>query len=292
MVYPTRNHPTRYHYQRYVYPVVSRRAGGVSIGVNLSPSKRCNFGCIYCQVHVDRTRDAVKLADKSPLIDLERMENELRSTARTVSSGALFSECRFVKTPPEQRVLKDFAFSGDGEPTLSPQFVEAVNILSKVRREEKLDGVKLVLITNSTTLQNESTIAGCDILAANNGEIWAKLDAGMDIHYRRVNGSSIPFNKILDNLIFASRRWPLKIQTMLMAEGDHKTPSTGEMDVYCQTIEKLLSSGAAICAIQLYTVARTPYKNRVSPLSDDLMKRLSETIGHRTGLPIETYFSH
>ena len=34
---------------RFVYAVVSRRSGGVSIGVNLNPDKYCNFDCVYCQ---------------------------------------------------------------------------------------------------------------------------------------------------------------------------------------------------------------------------------------------------
>ena len=34
----------------YVYPVVSRRAGGVSVGINLNPNNACNWACVYCQV--------------------------------------------------------------------------------------------------------------------------------------------------------------------------------------------------------------------------------------------------
>ncbi|MCZ7653281.1 MAG: hypothetical protein M5R42_01880 [Rhodocyclaceae bacterium] len=53
----------------YVYPVVSRRAGGVSIGINLNPNNACNWRCIYCQVP-DLKRGA------APLIDLDRLEGE------------------------------------------------------------------------------------------------------------------------------------------------------------------------------------------------------------------------
>ena len=35
---------------KYIYPVVSRRAGGVSIGINLNTNNACNWACIYCQV--------------------------------------------------------------------------------------------------------------------------------------------------------------------------------------------------------------------------------------------------
>jgi wyosine [tRNA(Phe)-imidazoG37] synthetase (radical SAM superfamily) len=35
---------------KYIYPVVSRRAGGVSIGINLNVNNACNWRCVYCQV--------------------------------------------------------------------------------------------------------------------------------------------------------------------------------------------------------------------------------------------------
>src|SRR5688572_26115790 len=49
-------HQRRFDDNRFVYPVLSRRSRGLSIGVNLNPDKVCNFDCIYCQV--DRTRQS------------------------------------------------------------------------------------------------------------------------------------------------------------------------------------------------------------------------------------------
>ena len=54
----------------YIYPVVSRRAGGVSVGINLNPNNACNWRCIYCQVP-ELKRGA------APVIDLIRLEAEL-----------------------------------------------------------------------------------------------------------------------------------------------------------------------------------------------------------------------
>lgn len=296
MLYPTRNHPSRFHHQRIVYPVVSRRAGGVSIGVNLSPSKRCNFGCVYCQVHVDRTRDAELLAQVSPLVDLSLLESELRATVETVESGSLFSEPRFAETPAEKRFLKDFAFSGDGEPTLSPQFPEAVEILARVRKEKRLDALKLVLITNATNLRNERTVDGCDLLAKNGGEVWVKLDGGSPEHYRRMNRSSVPFETILDHIAFAARRWPTAIQTMFLAEAGI-SPSDREVADYCRTIRELLASGergaqaGRVSRIQLYTVARPPVENDVSPLDNATMDALAKRVHEETGVSVEVFYS-
>ena len=290
MIYPTRNHPSRYHDQSIVYPVVSRRAGGVSIGVNLSPSKWCNFGCVYCQVHVDRTREAERLAAISPLVDLARLKEELSATVAVVTSGALFREERFAATPPEKRILRDFAFSGDGEPTLSPQFAEAARILAETRRDLALDSLKLVLITNGTTLQAEQTVAGCETLSANNGEIWIKLDAGSEALYRRMNRSAVPFGAILENILFAARRFPVVIQTMLLAEGKN-VPTEGAFEDYCQVLRHISDSGGQIRRVQLYTVARAPAENDVSPLDDAILNRWGERVAEETGLSVEVFYS-
>ena len=71
-------HPRDWLKNRYVYPVVSRRAGGVSIGVNLNPGKECSFNCIYCQV--DRTAPS-----SAPMVDVDVLRRELEDMLRAVS---------------------------------------------------------------------------------------------------------------------------------------------------------------------------------------------------------------
>ena len=107
---------------RYVYPVVSRRAGGVSIGINLNPNNACNWRCIYCQVP-NLTRG------RAPEIDLTLLESELNSLLEAITAGHLLEQ--HVAT--EHRVIKDFAFSGNGEPTSCPQFAEALEVVGRVR---------------------------------------------------------------------------------------------------------------------------------------------------------------
>ena len=64
----------------YVYPVVSRRAGGVSIGVNLNTNDACNWRCAYCQVP-GLVRGA------APEIDLGRVDSELREFLGAIVDG-------------------------------------------------------------------------------------------------------------------------------------------------------------------------------------------------------------
>src|SRR3982751_4200972 len=103
-------HQRRFESNRFVYPVLSRRSGGISLGVNLNPDKVCNFDCIYCQV--DRTRQS-----ETHFVELDALLVELEDMLRLVSSGQIYKTPEFASTPAHLQRLNDIAFSGDGEPT-------------------------------------------------------------------------------------------------------------------------------------------------------------------------------
>src|SRR5262249_54855738 len=162
----------------YVYPVVSRRSKGVSIGLNLNPDKRCNFDCVYCQV--DRSTPG-PVRD----VDLDRLRDELEDMLDRVQSGQLFEDERFRQTPQSLRRLNDLALSGDGDPPTCPGCPEVVELVAAGKRRRGLDGVQLVLITNATMFHRERVQQGLKTLIENNGEIWAKLEAGTEEYYHQ-----------------------------------------------------------------------------------------------------------
>src|SRR5665213_1458021 len=61
-------HPRSYHDNKFVYPVLSRRSRGISIGINLNPDKVCNFDCIYCQVN-RVSRSEIQFVETDRLVD-------------------------------------------------------------------------------------------------------------------------------------------------------------------------------------------------------------------------------
>src|SRR3989338_9353712 len=65
---------------KYIYPVISRRAGGVSVGINLNTNNACNWRCVYCQVP-DLKRGG------APEVDLEKLAGELRGFLRELLQG-------------------------------------------------------------------------------------------------------------------------------------------------------------------------------------------------------------
>src|SRR6476469_9784887 len=100
-------HERTFRENRFVYPVLSRRSGGISVGVNLNPDKVCNFDCIYCQV--DRTRQS-----ETRFVELEALLAELNHMLSMVRSGEIYETDKFRDTPAALRRLHDIAFSGDG----------------------------------------------------------------------------------------------------------------------------------------------------------------------------------
>ncbi len=274
-------HPRRFAENRYVYPVLSRRAGGISIGVNLNRDRTCNFRCVYCQVD----RESPPLPDASDPIDLARLAEELDAMVAAVQSGRLFEGPRFGTTPPPLRRLNDIALSGDGEPTLCPQFAEAVEVCAQVRRRHGLDDVKLVLITNASLLDRPRVRRGLAVLDASNGEIWAKLDAGTEDGYRRIARSHVPFSTILGNLLEAARVRPIVIQTLLMRL-DGQPPSAAELAAYSRRLTDLIAAGGQIKLVQLHTVARRPAEPYVSPLARAELDAAAEHVRRETGLPV------
>lgn len=290
----TQDHPSFFRDQQYVYPVIGRRAGGVSIGINLSQSQKCNFRCIYCQVGHERINQPTLLASqksKSDDIDLGKLHFELKKTAQQVLNGRIFEDSWFSHAPEDKRILKDFAFSGDGEPTLSSHFPLAVQTVVDVRRELRLDEVKIVLITNATCLQKPTVAEALKLLIENNGEIWAKLDAGSDCCYQTMNRSSVPFSTILDNILFVAQSWGVVIQTMLL-RSNGELPSEVEILKYCQQLNQIQEKGGTIRQLQLYTVAREPLENNVVALSNEEMKRLGTFIRSKTSLNPQIFYSH
>ncbi len=276
-------HPRRFESNRYVYPVLSRRSGGISIGVNLNLDKVCNFDCIYCQV--DRTEPAERES-----VEPGRLAAELEVMVELVSSGRIYEHPKFRHTPPALRRLCDIALSGDGEPTTCRNFEEVVSACAEVRRRRGLDDLKLVLFTNASTFHRDRVRRGLAILDANNGEIWAKLDAGTDAYYRLIARPAAPFRRILDNLRDAARVRPLVIQSLFVrVHGEPPPPE--EQQAFCDRLTEITGAGGRIKLVQLYTIARPPAESWVTALSNEQLDAMAALVRQKTGLVVEAFYA-
>lgn len=276
------NHGRLWRQNRFVYPVLSRRSKGLSIGVNLNPDKICNFDCVYCQV--DRRSDS-----ETRFVEAEQMLAELEAVLRFVESDDIWNDERFANTPEPLRRLNDIAFSGDGEPTSHKNFPEVVQAVAALKKSFGLDAVKLVLITNASLFHRPSVQCGLELLDANNGEIWAKLDAGTAEYYHQIERTPIPFQRILDNITDAAQRRPIVIQSIFLRLED-VPPSQEEIAAYCGRLSEIQTAGGRIKLVQIYTVARTPAESTVTALADAEVDVIVETVHTRTGLSVEAYY--
>jgi wyosine [tRNA(Phe)-imidazoG37] synthetase (radical SAM superfamily) len=277
-----RDHRRTFEDNLYVYAVVSRRSKGVSIGINLNPDKICNFDCVYCQV--DRTTPPI-VRD----VDVPRLLQEVEDMLDLVLTGELFEMERFRSTPSELRGLNDLAFSGDGEPTTCPEFLEIVEAVAAIKRRRGLDHVKLVLITNATRFHLPQVREALAVLDANQGEIWAKLEAGTEAYYHQVERTTIPLARVLENVTEAAKVRPVVIQAMFLRMHDQPPPAE-ELEAFCDRLTEIIGAGGRIKLVQVYTVARVPAESWVTPLADAEVDAIVELVQRRTGLAAEPFY--
>jgi wyosine [tRNA(Phe)-imidazoG37] synthetase (radical SAM superfamily) len=260
---------------RYVYAVVSRRAQGLSIGLNLNPDKACNFDCPYCQV--DRTVPGGP-AD----VDVAVLRAELDRLLAWVTDGTLWEHPPFDTAAPGLRRVVDLAFAGDGEPTAARAFPEAVAAVRAARDHAGLT-VPVRLLTNATLLHRErvrAALPGVD-------EVWCKLDAGTEPYYQTVDGTRFPFARVLSNLAELSRERPIVLQSMFLTL-DGQGPDDAEADAWGLRLADILAGGGRIDRVQVYSVARKPSDPRVGPLPLARLEQLAER-ARRLGLRVEVH---
>jgi wyosine [tRNA(Phe)-imidazoG37] synthetase (radical SAM superfamily) len=240
----------------YVYPVVSRRSQGVSVGINLNPNNACNWRCVYCQV------EGLVLG-KAPPIELEQLESELARMVEDVARGDFMQRA----VAPASRRFNDIAFSGNGEPTSSPQFAAAVDVALAVRQRFGLaKSVKLVLITNGSLIHRESVRAGLEGLAGHNAEIWFKLDSATEEGQRRLNQNAAGLARTRTNLRLAAGYAPTWIQSLFLA-WNGEAPSEREREAYLEFLADEQRAGTPLAGVFVYGLARQSHQPEAPELS-------------------------
>jgi wyosine [tRNA(Phe)-imidazoG37] synthetase (radical SAM superfamily) len=275
------DHSRVFHGLKFVYPVISRRSRGLSIGVNLNPDKRCNFDCVYCCV--DR-----KTPPLTESLDLPEVRRELTWLLRYALDGGLATQPKFDEVPELTRHIRDIAFSGDGEPTMVPNFDECVRVVADVKRELGLTDTKLVLITDSAGLDKASVKRGLELMDANHGEFWCKLDAGTAAYYKLVNRSAVQFERILKNILETARWRPVIIQSLFLKTNGTPMP-TAELEAYCERLNEIIRGGGQIREVHAYTVARPTPEPWATKLTKDELEGIAVTILAKTGLRVEVF---
>ncbi len=265
---------------RFVYTVVSARARGLSLGINMNPDKRCNFDCIYCEVDHQRTPQEKEL-------DVFVMAEELQRTLLLISSGAIRARFPYRTLSNELLQLRHVAFSGDGEPTLCPCFNAAVEGVVHVRARRTHAFFKMVLITNGTGLDLDPVREGLRYFTAED-EVWIKFDAGTQEHMDRVNRSEVPLEKVIHNILHLGRQRPVIIQSLFpLILGQEPPPA--EIDEYLQRLTELKDGGAHISLVQIYSATRPAAHPECGHLALKTLSHIRHRIKTEVGLHAEVF---
>jgi wyosine [tRNA(Phe)-imidazoG37] synthetase (radical SAM superfamily) len=237
---------------QYVYPVVSRRAAGVSIGVNLNPNNACNWRCVYCQV------PNLKRGGPPPL-NLSLLEEELVRFLKWAVQGDFLA----TRVSQGARRLVDIAFSGNGEPTSAPEFSDAVACVEGVLNDSGLsDKLPMRLITNGSLLDRKSVQAGIARLGRASGEVWFKMDATTTEGLARINGTRMQPATLVRRLSLCSKLAPTWVQTCVFSF-DGKLPSASEWQHYLEFLAPLADT---LAGVHLYSLARPSFQREAARL--------------------------
>lgn len=260
----------------YVYPVLSRRSGGLSIGINLSPNNACNYACLYCQVpNLKR--------GSSPAADIEQLILELETLLERHALGAFQSQ---YGLEPEEARIRDLAISGNGEPTSCPNLVEVIHALGEVLERASLPHpIKKVLITNGSLTHLPRVLEALKAWGAMGGEVWFKLDRASSAGIRALNQAHASMDQVRRNLSHCLEYAPTWIQTCLV-NLDGNPQDSREWTSYLQLIEDSKNLSPNMKGVHFYGLARPSLQQdakRVSPLSETLAKSYMRDI-ERLGL--------
>lgn len=255
------NHSRYFNNCKYVYPVVSRRAQGVSLGINLNLNNACNWRCVYCQV------DGL-VRGKPENVDLLILEHELDTMLDCIVNGNFIQEF----APVGLQRFNDICLAGNGEPTLSNEFLDVCIIIEKLYKKYKLSKVKTLLITNGSQLQQTRVQDGIKILANYYGEIWFKIDRINKASINDVNQINLSIDIIAKNLILCASLCSTFIQSCWFKNHDI-FPSEHDVEEF---IKFAVEYKKYFEGILLYSTVRPPALLEGSHISQVSLEWLNE----------------
>ena len=244
-------------------PIHSRRLG-VSLGINLMPNdgKVCSFDCVYCEAGYNSQGKGTTGLPKREKVE-EDLERKLRE----------------MKENDQQ--LDVITFSGNGEPTLHPDFPEILDDVLKLRDKFYPDA-KVSVLTNSTKI---FTPAVAEALKKADNNIL-KLDSGIEHTMRLIDCPTSPnftVKKVVDSLKQFSGTGV--IQTMLLRgeHGGEKIDNTTP-----EELEALIKAYKEIKPreIMIYSLDRSTPEERLIKVEKPELEKIGQQIEKETGIPV------
>lgn len=249
-----------------IYGPINSRRLGYSLGINLTPpgKKYCDYDCLYC--HYGKTTHHKFHPDDDDIFP--EMEDVIIEIEKALRSDTEFGY---------------LTFSGNGEPTLHPQFIELTCEANRLARKIR-PYVKVTLLSNSSTCTSDSLIEALEYIDLP----IMKLDAGNPSLFKRINRpvEELDFYEIVDGLVKLPN---ITIQSLFL-EGDPDNTTDEALNDWFVCLQKIKPKH-----IQIYTLDR-PFagKDKYGPVQIkkvpvEKMEKIVQTGGERFGFKIDRY---
>ncbi len=244
-------------------PIHSRRLG-VSLGVNLSPNdgKVCSFDCVYCEAGYNSQGAGTSGIPKRE--DVSRLLEEKLSTMKTAGE-----------------TLDVITFSGNGEPTLHPQFSGIIDDTISLR-DKYFPNVKISVLSNSTRLDSEAVVAALRKVDNN----ILKLDSAISPTMRLIDQpalSSFTAEGVIGQL--AQFRNQCVVQTMFL-RGSHNSMTIDNTTP--EEIQSLINAYKHISPrqVMIYSIDRKTPEKSLQKVSREELESIAQHIRKETNLNV------
>jgi wyosine [tRNA(Phe)-imidazoG37] synthetase (radical SAM superfamily) len=239
-------------------PILSRRLGR-SLGINLLPTTRklCTFDCIYCQY--GSAEPGSPAGNEGRLPSLQRVAQKVEEAVT------------------QQPHLDYLTFSGNGEPTLHPQFPEIVAEVRRLR-DRLCPHVRLAILSNSSRISRPEIRKAIEQM----DDPIMKLDAGDPSTFALINHPqhAVKFEEMLAGLQAMPR---LIIQSVIIA-GEVQNHSGEAHEAWLTAIAQLSPE-----SVQIYSTDRPVAAAGVQRVSRQALERLASSAEERTGIVVRAY---
>lgn len=254
---------------QYVYVARSRRSGGLSLGVDLTPQGFCSFSCVYCQA----SHPPLRRPDLT--VQLGQLEQELGARLRSADAAA----------------LKDLVLAGSGEPTAVPNFAEALASIERVCSQQSFTQPRRTF-SNGRHLSKTEVFSALCAWMQHGGEVWIKLDGATADTIATINRRRFDVSTHLAHIWRLAAQHPVGIQT-LVVEGPQLPKPEAVVHEVTDALAAGLSSGAKLREIHLLTLSRVPSEAEqaaaLKPVEAAELERLGQAMARRLGLTVRVY---
>ncbi len=243
-------------FDQIVYGPVKSRRLGISLGINLSPlkGKRCTFNCIYCECGLNEERRT-----KTPAPSREEVKQALTKK---------LTEMKTEEVHPDV-----ITFSGNGEPTMHPDFPGIIDDTLEIRNQ-LCPEAKVAVLSNSTMLHKEDVIQAL----RKTDENLMKFDATDDYLIQQIDQPEI-CDFTADKLIEQLTRFhgKLIIQTIFLKGKHNGIPIDNTSD---ENVSKWIEALRKIRPekVMIYTINRDTPVETLQKIPVETLEKIAEKV--------------